>query len=510
MSMKQLLSFSICLTLLAGCAKKAAEPVASAPVEEKPAPVAVATPAPEPAKAEVTAEAPKAEEPEAEEKPAETAEAKMEETPVSSPVAVAVPAERVAGVKYSPEVFYKAVASGDLEKVQALAAKASSRVLTKALSYAIKEGGGELVSLLVDAGADGSVFLVDAAKAVQDPEVIKPLAKGASKGKLDGALLMASANNCPEVVQLLLDSGADVDSRDSWGDTALMYAARSNENSEVVTLLAKAGADLEAVDIWNRNALALAVDNLQVAEALVEAGADVNNVLVSGRPALVWALESGNAGLVDGLLAAGAKVDARDVQGRSAFMVAVEQRDETMARKLVEKGADVNARDDWGRSALMGAAWRGDLDAVKLLVEEGKADVTQEDVFGRTATDYARDDAKGYLEGKAPAAPQKIAGTSLRIRRSISNAGGYSLDARYRSGDLDVQIEAKAENGKGELTYKGVPDSVVEGFLKDESDKIDGLTYEMGESGTASYSYPSFGALDDRLVTDWLLEDARP
>ena len=60
-----------------------------------------------------------------------------------------------------------------------------------------------------------------------------------------------------ELVSLLLESGADVNAHnanDHWGTTPLHAAAHSN-NSALVKLLAEKGADLNAVDMNGKSAL---------------------------------------------------------------------------------------------------------------------------------------------------------------------------------------------------------------------------------------------------------------
>ncbi len=60
-----------------------------------------------------------------------------------------------------------------------------------------------------------------------------------------------------ELVELLLESGADVNAQnanDHWGTTPLHAAAHSN-NSALVKFLAEKGADLHALDLSGKTAL---------------------------------------------------------------------------------------------------------------------------------------------------------------------------------------------------------------------------------------------------------------
>ena len=80
-----------------------------------------------------------------------------------------------------------------------------------------------------------------------------------------------------ERVRLLLGNGADINSKDQHGQTALMNAAHAGQ-VELVRLLIEKGADLNTTAKYNLFALMLSLiaRHTEVAQLLIEAGADIN------------------------------------------------------------------------------------------------------------------------------------------------------------------------------------------------------------------------------------------
>ena len=92
--------------------------------------------------------------------------------------------------------------------------------------------------------------------------------------------------------QLVLEKGADINTKDCDGNTALMFAIWIGA-FELVTLLVKAGADVNAKDNDGRTALMFATarrsGNSYILEKLIEHGADVNAKDNENRTALMFA-----------------------------------------------------------------------------------------------------------------------------------------------------------------------------------------------------------------------------
>lgn len=205
-------------------------------------------------------------------------------------------------------------------------------------------------------------------------------------------------------LQSAIRSGADLNSRDLWGKTALMYAqplevvealikagadvnARSKDgftvlmqakDPKIIEALIKGGADVDARDQIEGTALMNAVTPEAVA-SLIRGGADVNAKNKHGWPALFIAAHlCENPAVVTALLKGGADVNARVGNGETALMAAIYNKNPEVLTVLIKAGIDVNAKSDDGRTALMFAMSKGMVDKADLLKKAGAQEITTE------------------------------------------------------------------------------------------------------------------------------------
>ncbi|MGB8517729.1 MAG: ankyrin repeat domain-containing protein [Gallionella sp.] len=129
------------------------------------------------------------------------------------------------------------------------------------------------------------------------------------------------------MVQKMLAGGADANARDESGATLLMQAAFAGNLSMVQALLA-AGAEVNASDERGWTALTKSVYNAElkrghaeVAQVLIDAGADVEMPIGYGVRPLMLAAGYGETAVVETLLKAGADVTARNEGGLTALMM---------------------------------------------------------------------------------------------------------------------------------------------------------------------------------------------
>jgi ankyrin repeat protein len=108
-----------------------------------------------------------------------------------------------------------------------------------------------------------------------------------------------------QAVQQALQSGADPNTRDATGATALMYAA-AFASPEAMRLLLAAGADVNAANQAGATALMWATHDTSKVRLLLGRGVNVNAARADGATALLGAALRGNREAVELLVAAGA------------------------------------------------------------------------------------------------------------------------------------------------------------------------------------------------------------
>jgi ankyrin repeat protein len=238
-----------------------------------------------------------------------------------------------------------------------------------------------------------------------------------------------------EQIRVLLDGGADVNTRGDNGDTPLIAAAFLG-HSETVKLLLEKGADVNAKNNLGSTALieAAATDKPKIVEMLATAGADTSARNITGLTALDVAQRENHIEMVRLLKSIAAKLPAQP-PAYPAFDAGLEKAvidgDIDKIRSLIAGGAALNARDKKGWTALMHAAFRGNIGAVRALLS-GKADPNlAEASFGRTALILAT--TQGHADvvqallgsGADPNAQDRMGDTAMSIARQTgqSNIG---------------------------------------------------------------------------------------
>jgi ankyrin repeat protein len=208
-------------------------------------------------------------------------------------------------------------------------------------------------------------------------------------------LSWAAANGHEAVVKLLVEKGAEMETKDkdSSGQTPLSWAA-SRGHEAVVKLLLEKGAELETKDSkYSRTPLSYAAENGHeaVVKLLLEKVAELEtkDKDSSGQTPLSWAASRGHEAVVKLLLEKGAELETIDDYGQTPLSWAASRGDEAVVKLLLEKGAELETKDkDYGQTPLLWAAENGHEAMVKLLLEKG-AELETKSNYGQTPLSYA-------------------------------------------------------------------------------------------------------------------------
>ena len=189
-----------------------------------------------------------------------------------------------------------------------------------------------------------------------------------------GGLLAAAHRGDLALLERALAAGADLDTRDAQGRSAVHVAAFARQR-EVLRRLARAGADLGALENERYDAVTIAAvaDDEETLRVLLELGASAR--LVTSRydgTALIAAAHLGHDGVVRQLIRAGAPLDHVNNLHWTAVIEAVVlgdggARHQATLRALLDAGASAALTDRSGRTPLQLARARGYSEMVALL-----------------------------------------------------------------------------------------------------------------------------------------------
>ena len=361
------------------------------------------------------------------------------------------------------------------------------------MTLAAEVGNTDMLKLLLEAGAnadspnpEGQTVLmavartgnVEAARLLLDHHAT---VDGREKWGGQTALMWASARRHPEMMQLLIAKGADVNARsidrdyqrhvtaegrpknlDSGGLTPLLYAARENCVACVEVLL-KSRADIDLPDPDGVSPLLVAIMNANwdLAKQLIVAGADVNQWDIYGEAPLLTAVDLRNR--IDG---GRASIDPINTTKGLAIVNLLLDRGADPDLQLLFKPANVRGTAyTRGATPLIRAATNGDLEVVKILL-----------AHGADATVYMADrqtPIHAVLAGRAPE-PQALelirvlqkAGTDVQVIALVNHTeeirGGtalhYAVRKRYKEVikllvSSGIDINAVDQDGLTALDY---------------------------------------------------------
>lgn len=175
-------------------------------------------------------------------------------------------------------------------------------------------------------------------------------------------LIQVAKQGVDTAVRRLLELGFPVDARDAQGATALLHACGAGHRDVAITLM-NAGADMAASAQNGMTPLAAAVAARRevLVALLLEHGVAVDQRLPGDATSLMIAAVQGYPEIAEQLLEAGADPNAVDARGHSALHAAsqfgFEQNDSLRARRLfdalLKRKADLNLADGEGKTPLL-------------------------------------------------------------------------------------------------------------------------------------------------------------
>ena len=416
-----------------------------------------------------------------------------------------------------------AVEKADKSAVQALLKQKTTDVNaarpdgSTALQWAVHRDDVDMVGMLLGAGADvktanryGVSALSLAAENGNAAILEKLLKAGADpNASLPGgetAMMTAARNGKADAIKTLLVHGAQVNARDERGENALMWAAARN-NADAIRMLVEFGGDIKARTSRATGAgrgttfmspsptsfspflFAVRAGAVDATKALLEAGANVNDVLSDGESALVVAVANGHWELASFLLDKGADPNLAGA-GWNALHQAIRERRPNVGfgtpgpiptgkldsieviKKMIANGADVNARmtkngmkdgqrnrlNRLGATPFFLAAKVTDVEAMRVLVAAGANPLTPN------------------ADGTTPL----MVAAGLKIWNpgedggSLTGQEGEVLEAVKMCVELGNDVNAVNSDGETALhgvAYRGV--NVVAQYLVDKGAKLD-------------------------------------
>lgn len=281
-------------------------------------------------------------------------------------------------------------------------------------------------------------------------------------------LLNASKTGNLKYLKQALNDGADIDSVDKGGNTALHLASKKGYIN-TVRLLIRAGADANLKRKDGKTALILAISGKHddVAMLLIEKGANVNIQDDYGITAIMFASYHGMSEIVKLLIEKGADVNKRNLLGMTPLMYVTKYphasgSSSEVAQLLVNGGANVNAKDSDGNSALSYANKTGSQEIPELLEKSGASEEKRHELNSRdnnqtdkTIMQIAKNDKTRSYE-KNPKRKQngsksdnnKNQDVESKIKKEISSITMDEIINVYNSNSSDLQKDDYKEKAK--------------------------------------------------------------
>ena len=238
--------------------------------------------------------------------------------------------------------LYKAVNNSEIETLKLLLEDQKfdvnipySRFGDTLISLAASKGNAQMIQLLLDHGADINK---------KGCSGLTPLHRAITYGK----------NR--EAIDLLIKQGADIHARDNRHETALRKAVRQGDDQTIEQLLKNQADIYDTSEIQGNNSLHIAAEYYQASKdsmiiLLKQNKLNINATNNYKETALHCASRSDKTvEKVDVLLNYGADINAKNISGKTPLHLAIDGKRLEVIKKLLERGAAINIKDKEGKS----------------------------------------------------------------------------------------------------------------------------------------------------------------
>ncbi|CCX07593.1 ankyrin repeat-containing domain protein [Pyronema domesticum] len=300
---------------------------------------------------------------------------------------------------------------------------ASDNSGTTGLLWACKLNWGDVVSLLLERGADVNATDFEGRTGLMQSSIrgyisimrLLLQSPGIEIEKKDDNSWTAFFYACAtrpstwrqETIEVLIEAGADVNAKDWYGRTALMWclSARRDREGSIKYLAGLEAVDINSPDYGGTTPFIRACQKGKrslISCLTIREDLDFNAVDASGKTALMYAVDlhsTLNHLSILGLLIMGKKFDLniQDNQGKTALMYSCNR--QHFITKLFfdhgDSGIDVNLKDAEGKTALIWACSNGDWStrawSAREVLRKEDVDINVRDKHGKTALMYAKE-----------------------------------------------------------------------------------------------------------------------
>lgn len=188
------------------------------------------------------------------------------------------------------------------------------------------------------------------------------------KDKFGFTLLHCILPASPYLAKLLIEKGSNVNAETLCGKTPLICASACRIwDSSFVEFLIEKGAHVNVKDKYGVTPLYVAVNNLEIANCLLDNGADVNY----GKSSLLEALSFKSFDLAEQLIEKGTNVNVKDEYGLTPLHYAATHSDGFFVDLLINKGAKINVKANDGMAPVDWALQNKNFDTIRLLIYNG-------------------------------------------------------------------------------------------------------------------------------------------